>query len=350
MKAFAGYLKMIGGTLTSETLHANLSLCWPSCSTSNKFIKDNSPAIIEGKLRSQELLTYLQDRRLPLRVSLSEDGTRVIATRSYDPNTNQIVGIALPLNDNGMPIPFSFKARNVEEIQSYYTDSNVISSNAYVQMAQPQSRNVPPFCLLIFLTDNRFIAESVHSRWTFTANELLKYGIKVDNYASDGDSRPTKVMKFRSEIGVTDLTFFNCKWFSCGSRCDETYTQDMIHVGTKARNRVLKTSRRTPIGQKIITIAHLKYLIRSISKDKHLLTSYDIEPKDRQNFQSVEKICSKQVISCLIADVPGSEGTAMFLKALNYCLYSYLDRSMNSAERVYKNWYGLFFFDRGDPG
>lgn len=185
MKALRAYLKMIGGPLTSETLHANLSLCWPSCSTSNNFFKNNSPAIIEGELRSQALLTYLQDRHMPLRVSLSEDAARIIATVSYDPNTNQLVGIALAINDNGMPIPFSFKARSVQEIQSHCTDSNVISSNAYVQMVQPQSRNVPPFCLLIFLTDNRFTAETVHSRWNFTTNELRQYGIKVDNYASD---------------------------------------------------------------------------------------------------------------------------------------------------------------------
>lgn len=59
---------------------------------------------------------------------------------------------------------------------------------------------------------------------------------------------------------------------------------------------------------------------------------------------SVEKIISDRVISCLINSVPGSEGTVLFLKALNYCLYSFLDQSMSSAERVYKQWHGLFFF------
>ncbi len=47
----------------------------------------------------------------------------------------------------------------------------------------------------------------------------------------------------RRDIGVQDLTFFNCEWFSCGSRFDQTYTQDIIHIGgNKARNRLLKTS------------------------------------------------------------------------------------------------------------
>lgn len=342
-KAFAGYMKMIGGTLASETLHANMSLCWPSRSTTNKFIKDNKPVIIEGQLRAQELFNYLKERGLPFRVTLSEDATCTNSWPSFDPATNQIVGFPLPLNDKGMPIPYSFMARNVKEIQEHFK-SNVPSSNAYVQMAQPLSRSVPPFCLLTWLTDNRFTAEPVLSRWNFTIQELLRVGIKVDNFASDGDSRHTKVMKFKSEIGVQDLTLLNCEWFSCGSRFDQTYTQDIIHVGGKARNRILKTSRKTPIGQKVIAVAHLFYLMRTVSKDKHLLTASDINPKDRQNFQSVEKICSEKVISYLKIAVPGSEGTAMFLKALNYCLYSYLDQSMSSADRVYKHWYGLFFF------
>lgn len=340
-KAFAGYIKMIGGTLTSETLHANLPLSWPSCSTTNKFIKDNKPSIIEGKLRTKELLQYLKERNLPLRVSLSEDATRTIPLVAYDPVTNQLVGFPLPLDEKGMPIPYSFMARNVREIREHY-ESNKTSSN--VQMAQPLSRSVPPFCLLTFLTDNRFTAETVLSRWNFTTEELRTVGIKVDNFASDGDSRQTKVMKFRSEIGVQDLTFLNCEWFCCGSRIDQTYTQDIIHIGGKARNRILKTSRRTPLGQKIIAVAHLFYLIRTVSKDKHLLTATDINPKDRQNFASVEKICSEKVIFYLKQAVPGSEGTVMFLRALNYCLYSYLDQSMSSADRVYKHWYGLFFF------
>lgn len=86
------------------------------------------------------------------------------------------------------------------------------------------------------------------------------------------------------------------------------------------------------------------YLIKHVSKDKHLLTSYDIEPKDRQNFNSVEKICNEKVYSSLSDHVPGSEGTILFLKSLNYTLYSHLDKSMETAEKVYKSWYTVYFF------
>lgn len=112
-------------------------------------------------------------------------------------------------------------------------------------------------------------------------------------------------MKLKSGIGVQDLSFFNCEWYSCGSSLDTTFTQDITHIGTKCRARVLKTSRVTPIGQKIILVTHLTYLLNNVSKDKHLLTNYDVEPKDKQNFHSVEKICSERVQSSLLQYVPG---------------------------------------------
>ena len=52
---------------------------------------------------------------------------------------NQVVALPLPLNDKRMPIPFSFMARNVEEILKH-SKSNVPSSNAYVQITQPLPR------------------------------------------------------------------------------------------------------------------------------------------------------------------------------------------------------------------
>lgn len=98
------------------------------------------------------------------------------------------------------------------------------------------------------------------------------------------------------------------------------------------------------IGSKLVSVTHLNYVIDHISKDKHLLTPHDIQPKDRQNFHSVEKICAPVVLACLRKYVPDSEGTSMFLKALGFAIHSYLDKSMTPADRVYKIWYAIFFF------
>jgi hypothetical protein len=76
-KMFAAFIKMLAGLWAYETLHANFPLTLPSASTVNRFLVDKGPQIVEGKMRTDELCQYLQSRHLPLRVSLSEDATRI---------------------------------------------------------------------------------------------------------------------------------------------------------------------------------------------------------------------------------------------------------------------------------
>ncbi|XP_037035540.1 uncharacterized protein LOC119073834 [Bradysia coprophila] len=344
-KKFAAFIKMISGLLAYETLHANFPLSLPSVSTVNRYISDNGPDIIEGKLRTDELLYFLESRNLPLVVSLSEDATRITAKISYDPNTNQLVGFAPPLDENGMPITFSFAATNATVIQKHFNNSsNFMSSTVYVQMAQPMAENISPFCLMVFLTDSTFTSANVYRRWKYQAEQLKQKAIRIENIATDGDPRPLKAMKCLSRIGNANRLFLDSEWFSCGGSVETTFTQDTIHIVTKARNRLLTYSRIFPIGSKIISQSHLKYLIDHVSKDKHLMVRSDIEPKDRQNFLSAEKICSDKVIQCLIKYVPGSEGTVLYLKAVNRALNAYMNVEITSTERIYMMWCSVFFF------
>lgn len=344
-KMFSTYIFLLSGALAYETLNANLPLSIPSVSTIRRFLKDNGPNVVEGKMRTEELLQYLKCRNLPLKVSLSEDATRITAKISYDSVTNQLVGFALPLDDNGMPITFSFPARSASEIQKHFMNpENSISSSVYVQMAQPLDPNAAPFCLLLYLTNNTFTASNTLKRWKFQADELKSKEIKIENIATDGDSRPLKVMKYLSKIGQANQMYFDCEWFSCGGAVETTFTQDVTHIITKARNRILICSRVYPIGNKIISSSHLKYLIENVSKDKHQLTRTEIEPKDRQNFLSAQKMCSENTTQCLMNYVPGSEGTIIYLKAVRYVMTAFMNYNIKSAERVYLVWYSVFFF------
>ncbi|KAG4071989.1 hypothetical protein HA402_000637 [Bradysia odoriphaga] len=344
-KAFAAYTFMLAGPLAYETFNANLPYTLPSTSTVHRYLADNGPQIIEGKMRSEELLLYLKKRNLPLVVSLSEDATRITARISYDPNTNQLIGFALPLDNNGMPITLSFPARSISEIRNHFSNpSNNMSSSLYVQMARPLDPNVPAFCLMMFLTDNTFKADKVYKRWKFQADQLKENGVKIHNIASDGDSRPLKAMKYLSRIGQPNDSYFDCEWFSCGAFVETTFTQDLFHILTKLRNLLLKCSRIIPVGNKIVSATHLNYLIENVSKDKHKLTRYDIEPKDRQNVTSAEKICTENVMECLSKYVPGSEGTIMFLRAMRYVSVAFSESNVKSSDRIYYMWYSVFFF------
>lgn len=157
-------------------------------------------------------------------------------------------------------------------------------------------------------------------------------------------------MKILTEIGTPSMDVLNCKWFCFGKMSTSSsdgirglvYVQDPVHFGTKSRNRPLKTSSILPFGDKIISSAHLKMLIQKVSKDKHFLTNSDIDPKDRQNYRSAEKMCHVRVRQCLQEHIPGSEATVIYLKMMDYATSAYLDPSLSPSDRVKRIWYAVF--------
>lgn len=341
IKKFMSYVKMLGGSLLYTTLHANLPHCIPSPSTVNQYIADKGPRFTEGSLMTDQLLEYLESRKLPLIVSVAEDGTRMIGKICFDPRTNTLVGFSLPLNENGMPITYKFKARNVSEIENHFTNQSV-STIAYCIKAQPLVDNVPPFTLSLFSTDNKFTALDVLRRWTYIRLELQKKGIQVLTYASDGDAKLLKAMKIVSGIGTTSQNEnFNYKWFNCQSSIVLCF-QDFIHILTKLRNRMLRASAILPFGNGVVSKTFLQCLLRTISKDKHGLTNTDIEPQDRQNMKSASKICEERTQNCLKQYIPGSQSTVLYLKVMRAVTSSMLDTNMEVDDRISDMWYGVF--------
>lgn len=153
LKLFATYLYLIGGKLLYETLSSNLSL--PSLSVVSRTIKKAVPPIIEGEIRIDELKSFLTTRNLPMKVWLSEDATRISNKIQYDPSSNQIVGLVLPLDCNGLPTTFTFAVSHVEDMDRSIASFEK-SNYAYVIMAQPMRTNAPSFCLTLYGTNSKF--------------------------------------------------------------------------------------------------------------------------------------------------------------------------------------------------
>lgn len=77
------------------------------------YINSNNPKIIEGESRCKQLDNHLNVLKLTKYVWLSGDAPGIIAKVEFDPKTNQMIGLVLPIDPNsGMLIPFSFLARN----------------------------------------------------------------------------------------------------------------------------------------------------------------------------------------------------------------------------------------------
>lgn len=128
--------------------------------------------IVEGQLRIESLLKYLETTKSPKKVFLSEDGSGIVPKIVYDSHNNELIGLVLPINQNGMPESHSFQADSTEKMKELMSlaKSNLI----YIVVAQPVKANVPPFILQIFGTNNKFTSNDVLQRWSFTEKQLAK--------------------------------------------------------------------------------------------------------------------------------------------------------------------------------
>lgn len=296
-------------------------------------------------LRSKELLNYLTEIKLPLAVCISEDCTRIEGRTQYDSRTNQIIGFTLPIdNKTGLPTPFAFPARNSEEIFNHFSSGNSISSFVDVIMAQPLA-NAPPFCLAIFGSDCKYTAMDVENRWKYIVNELNKLNIKVVVISSDSDPKYNRAM--RNLSGLTKLSDFELfNWRSCDFKniCYPFFVQDVIHIGTKLRNFLLRFKNKSlAFGPKYsIELNHLYILLNRFSRDQHLLTHSTLNPADRQNFSSVLRMCSDKVTTLLKIKVKNSEATVLFLKMWREILDTYMDVNLSPLARIEKIWTTVF--------
>lgn len=137
------------------------------------YIKDNKKRFFEGEIRAKDLSDYLDNLKLPKKVWIAEDATGIIQKIEYDPTTNQLIGLVLPLHkESGIPIPFTFMASSEDAIKQNI--ESPLSTLVYVILAQPIKENTPPFLLQMYGTDNKFTAESVVRRWRQTEYELKR--------------------------------------------------------------------------------------------------------------------------------------------------------------------------------
>lgn len=352
IKLFAAIIRMLAGPLAYSTISCNLRGVLPSLSATNKYIQKYEYRVDEGIFRAKQLKSYLIERNLPLIVSLSEDGTRISNRIEYDSKTNQVVGFVLPTcNKTGMPIPFSYPAKSAQDIINYFSGKYSVASNVNVVMAQPISaKYFPPFCLLLFGTDNKYTGRDVANRWRYMVESLESEGIKVLSISSDSDSKYNSAMRRLSFLGVPS-NYSECSWFQCGavntSNISTLYIQDTPHILSKLRNFFLISLRdpdRYPFGRKyFIRLQHLQYLVKHFSKDKHNLTPGIVNPVDRQNFeQSVLRICDSKVTNLLRSSVVDSQATIKFLEIMRNIHDSFSNNNLSPIERVEKMWYSLF--------
>lgn len=136
-------------------------------------IDNNRNRVVEGQLRCKELAEYLENLKTVKRIWLSEDATALTIKVKYDPSTNQLVGIVLPIDGrSGCPIPLSYETTDENTIKQHLKLSK--SKFVYLVMAQPLDETIPPFMLQMFGTNHEFRSCDIVRRWNYTKLELEK--------------------------------------------------------------------------------------------------------------------------------------------------------------------------------
>lgn len=354
IRNFASYLRIISGRLAYQTIQNNLPLALPAFSSTNRYITQKHGRVIEGQLRIKELSDYLDKRNLQRIVALSEDATRIKGVPQYDSKSNEVLGFVLPLGSNGMPVPHSFPARNFREMYTYFHERTPCAHFVNVVMAQPMA-DVPAFCILLFCSNSQYKAEDVAHRWEFISKELKKANIRVLAISSDSDPKYNSAMRKCTQLGSRSNIFRNVEWFAMGAYEElkdaesveqPFYVQDTIHIATKLRNMFLKTMKKPnmlPFGPKFyIRAKQIELVMLKFTKDKHRLTPTVLNPEDKQNFESVSRICDESVIELLKSNIPGSEATVKFLQITRDVIGAYREHDLSPLQRIEKIWNAVF--------
>jgi len=332
---FASYVYLTAGLMFYENLQAMLCDALPNVSRVKKFVAKTQDSVQEGALRCAELKCYLSARNLPLKIWLSEDGTRIVSKLKYDVKTNQIVGHVLPLSVSlGIPILDSFPATSAAMIAKHVIEGE-LASIAYVVMAQPLCVSTPPFCLQIFGTNNKFTGEDVSRRWATTKTELSKLGIEVLGISGDGDAKVLKAMRAAMFPPNPVCPPLLSEWYCCDTADPVTMIQDTIHLLNRFKTRLNKASIVLPFGKYLASSSHLHIIVKNVSKTVHGLSEYDLTKEDKMNFDATVKMCSTRVVDTLKEHVPSSNGTQVYLDLMKKIEGAFLDPSLLPLQRVY---------------
>lgn len=110
----------------------------------------------------------------PMYGVVSEDDTKIVSRLRYDTGSNNVMGLRMNLDKNGVPIQDSFKFTTLADVQEF-SSNNELSSYAVTTLC-PQ---LTTYHLVAYGTNGSDKAHDVRSRCEFVVREFAKVGIIV---------------------------------------------------------------------------------------------------------------------------------------------------------------------------
>ncbi|CAF1124164.1 unnamed protein product [Adineta ricciae] len=352
IQQFALLLLIQGGRNCYEFLRLNLYGALPHITNLELLMRNQNVKINEGQFRFDLLNEYLQSNDNKY-VFSSEDSTRSICQIDYDAQSTSFIGFCLPLV-TGIPQTNFFQTESLEELKVWF---NTIEKSTFINlhMMQSLSPSKPPFILSAYGSSNKATAIDILQRWLYIFKQCLAQGIRIIGFSTDADARYIRAMRlcsrFFAELPNMNLLKYNIDfcikipeqwcWFLMKTEQVLLFMQDPIHIATKFRNRLLSTVASLKMGDFPIDNQHLFDLLESRSKLEHSLIKCDINPKDRQNFISCQRISSELVLD-LLNENEDTKGTYVYLSLLPLLISGFIDKSPTIEDRLYYVWTVVF--------
>ncbi|CAF3320873.1 unnamed protein product [Rotaria sp. Silwood2] len=325
VRQFASALYILGGRTAYEFVRVNIPAFLPSIQSIQSSIASSENYLTEGHFDFNRVSDYFNSKKATL-AFCAEDCTATVSKVIYDTQTNTFVGFSLPLDQNGLPIAKSYSTDSFTCLENWYLNEPMAKS-LVAHLFQPLSsslENISPCLLAAYGTNNKFKSSDVIARWGYIYRQCKAKGVRVIGYSSDCDSRYLNAMK-RSLGFFGDFAYNNhpdnyeinipnkWNWFLMQSKQLFICMQDSMHICTKLRNRLLSKTTTLVFGDQLINIQPLYYIIDNFCKLDHGLVQSDVNPKDRQNYGSCEKITNDRVLKLLEA-IPNSLGISIYLQ------------------------------------
>lgn len=179
---FGYYSYATGGVKLYNTLVANTSgeTKLPSLATVKRFGADQ-PSIVEGELQVDHIKNTLIARGLPLAVWVSEDDTKVQSVLKYSSRTNEIVGLDLPIGEDGLPVTGSYKFTSITTAMQHIKN-NPMSTYLKTVICRALHKDSYKFLLLAYGTSSGSPGgqtAGVRMRWKSIVDALEAVDIKA---------------------------------------------------------------------------------------------------------------------------------------------------------------------------
>lgn len=175
MKEVGLYLFILAGPLAYETLQKNLPL--PSIATVKRLLGAENK-MREGELQVDAIKKQIDKLGLPPFIWAAEDDTRMQTRLRYNIEDDTIVGLELPLDNNGVPIASFFKFTSISAVRAYIKKYRK-TSYAKLVTCKSLSPGSKTFVVVVYGTTGTDQSAGVMKRWSYIHKAFRDVGLTV---------------------------------------------------------------------------------------------------------------------------------------------------------------------------